>query len=899
MKPILIFLLLSLFVIVLPLKYYWNSNSGGSWSTPNLWLVDKYNNETLYTATEYPGLGDDVTVNIIGTYTISYNLLFGVNTLNSLTITVSIGNTITLNYGTFYTINVNGSVVINMDNGLGVISFTGGLTQFQQGTLVISGNTTTVNSGISWFNPVQVNITKNNQMILKSGSYYRSSNSIYSKGLIINNGPLYFIPETTSIIQVSVDINTKSDVIVQAGTVHFNNVIRHEAYGVFYGYPSSYVFINSDYYISGGGFLGYVYGSITFTATSNLYISQSVSFRNLFMYFYGNVVIQPSTSFVFNTNQGTTFYEGSRITVSNTSVLTIYGSKFLYNSSNPILGNGTILMIPFSTSSLYRIEFTSTSLLNIYPTIDSNNMQIILTNDFKFFSPVSIKTSSLYIGGKVQFESNFTYVSTYSILGNNGHVTIGKNSYSLMNISNPSVVNFTFVSYGDSIFMGNVYQFTKPFILYSNSNTNIPTDLQTIFNSDLICQSPNLLQTVGISYVNTSSSVICNCTQCNFTCSGISPFKNPLEICSGNGVCVSKDICSCNTGYIGSNCETTYCYNNLSSDPNVCSGNGNCTSFNNCKCNIYYKGEQCQTPNPYCYGILSSDPNVCSGNGTCVSTDNCFCSVNYTGPKCDIPVPYCYGTIATNNNVCTGNGVCQSTNNCNCSTNYFGQKCQYTTCNGINSTDPLVCNQRGVCSKFDNCTCNSSYTGNLCQYPKCYGIGSNNAKVCSGKGVCISPDNCVCLNDYFGLSCNSTTCNGLNSTNPLVCNGNGTCFPLDTCTCNSNYSGSQCTLPVCYGLESTNPSVCSGKGTCKTPNNCQCGTGNSGTQCQSIACDGIVPTSSLVCNKRGKCIASNYCSCNSGYFGNLCQNTTRISGSNINLYNKYIILIISLLFLFK
>jgi hypothetical protein len=78
----------------------------------------------------------------------------------------------------------------------------------------------------------------------------------------------------------------------------------------------------------------------------------------------------------------------------------------------------------------------------------------------------------------------------------------------------------------------------------------------------------------------------------NFQCFGKS--TSDPTICSGNGICVEKDVCSCVYGSTGNECQYSICYGKNSSDPNVCSGNGKCISTDNCLCGNMYNGYRCE-----------------------------------------------------------------------------------------------------------------------------------------------------------------------------------------------------------------------------------------------------------------------------------------------------------------
>jgi hypothetical protein len=79
----------------------------------------------------------------------------------------------------------------------------------------------------------------------------------------------------------------------------------------------------------------------------------------------------------------------------------------------------------------------------------------------------------------------------------------------------------------------------------------------------------------------------------NYTCFGKSP-SDP-KICSGNGVCIGYDKCSCAFNSLNEKCEYN-CFGINSTDPRVCSGNGVCQTHNVCKCN-YGQGPECRLTN--------------------------------------------------------------------------------------------------------------------------------------------------------------------------------------------------------------------------------------------------------------------------------------------------------------
>jgi len=77
----------------------------------------------------------------------------------------------------------------------------------------------------------------------------------------------------------------------------------------------------------------------------------------------------------------------------------------------------------------------------------------------------------------------------------------------------------------------------------------------------------------------------------NFVCSYFVPSCFAVlatqngTVCGGHGVCIDTDICECDTGWAGNQCEVQKftCHGVVSTSPNVCAGHGLCVN-DSCQC---------------------------------------------------------------------------------------------------------------------------------------------------------------------------------------------------------------------------------------------------------------------------------------------------------------------------
>jgi hypothetical protein len=110
--------------------------------------------------------------------------------------------------------------------------------------------------------------------------------------------------------------------------------------------------------------------------------------------------------------------------------------------------------------------------------------------------------------------------------------------------------------------------------------------------------------------------------------------KNATDsVCSGHGICVDHNQCSCEYGYTGNECQILQCFQMNANDTLVCSGRGNCYAPDTCNCFNGYAGENCQFN--ICYGVYSNNTFACSSGGSCIGPNNCSCTLRNLGYNCE------------------------------------------------------------------------------------------------------------------------------------------------------------------------------------------------------------------------------------------------------------------------
>jgi surface protein len=160
----------------------------------------------------------------------------------------------------------------------------------------------------------------------------------------------------------------------------------------------------------------------------------------------------------------------------------------------------------------------------------------------------------------------------------------------------------------------------------------------------------------------------------------------------------AHDVCVCNAGFTGQQCQTNI--NECASSP--CENGGTCADATNgfsCVCAAGFEGEQCENAGNEC----ASSP--CYNGGTCnkgVDSFSCTCAPGYTGAHCQDSASSCPSSPCKNGGTCTegvGSFICQ------CPTGYFGEVCDDACASspcqfGAACTRGTTANRPFICDKF-------------------------------------------------------------------------------------------------------------------------------------------------------------------------------------------------------
>merc|ERR1712002_366740 len=201
-------------------------------------------------------------------------------------------------------------------------------------------------------------------------------------------------------------------------------------------------------------------------------------------------------------------------------------------------------------------------------------------------------------------------------------------------------------------------------------------------------------------------------------------FPCATPICSQgcvHGLCEGPDICACDIGWEGIDCNT--CIDLPGCAHGSCNGNGLA-----CECVDGWSGGLCDIP-------------VCENcvNGKCVAPGVCKCHPGWTGPDCDQCVPLAGCNVPVGGN-CVDSQDNHIPNSCICNEDYTGHLCNEPLC------DPACIEGHGQCVfSVDNttapiCKCNVGWEGDDCGncsvYPGC--------PITSSQGGCNLPYECNC-----------------------------------------------------------------------------------------------------------------------------------------------------------
>lgn len=157
--------------------------------------------------------------------------------------------------------------------------------------------------------------------------------------------------------------------------------------------------------------------------------------------------------------------------------------------------------------------------------------------------------------------------------------------------------------------------------------------------------------------------------------------------CENGGFCAGPELCSCPTGWAGSDCTTPVCSAS-------CAARQLCTAPDTCTCKPGYSGlPGCSTP--LC-------AQVCV-NGQCSAPDTCTCASGWFDANCTTPV--CSQT-------CGNGGNCTGPDTCSCPKEWTGLDCRTPVCD-------QTCLNGASCVAPNTCMCEPGWSGHDCSKPVC------------------------------------------------------------------------------------------------------------------------------------------------------------------------------------
>jgi hypothetical protein len=314
------------------------------------------------------------------------------------------------------------------------------------------------------------------------------------------------------------------------------------------------------------------------------------------------------------------------------------------------------------------------------------------------------------------------------------------------------------------------------------------------------------------------------------------------------GACIAN-VCVCNAGYYGANCEHAC--------TNLCGGGtrGECGSNGRCLCHTGFTGDACENTKssamvnvrgePYTFSIGSFASLVSSLLGVPVA------NVKVTGFQVAevgllVPIEF-VGTAdspTAQNMTETLTDMAETKDPAIVNLGIISVATEESpTVVVVQAPCPNDCSGHGECQRDGACLCEKGYKNNDCgQAP----ILVRCLDDCSNSGQCVS-GKCICDDGWIGENCGA-----YKKSCPENCNGNGVCNEfLGTCTCSAGYDGAGCEYKLC-------PNDCSTQGQCLQPSGvCKCNKGFTGLDCSIKEC-------LMGCGIGGNCI-DGVCVCHIGW----------------------------------
>lgn len=219
-----------------------------------------------------------------------------------------------------------------------------------------------------------------------------------------------------------------------------------------------------------------------------------------------------------------------------------------------------------------------------------------------------------------------------------------------------------------------------------------------------------------------------------------------IYVCKNSGSCLGPDICSCQDGYGGYDCNTPQCRHRYPSGEvtTKCANGGICSGNDLCDC------VQVSSLLHSLYPQASAGMTGWTGSDCSVP----MCAQGYYDPFCTDPVwaPAGQGCYR-----CANGGNCTAPDVCKCAPGWDGFDCRTPLCHVV--ADPLTRTQ--LATIFEDKVI--SFEDDPCGYEAQYGVrGWQGTKY--ARGNCTEPNVCTCLckDQYNPKDCKKTgkRCNG-------------------------------------------------------------------------------------------------------------------------------------------